>query len=97
MCAGFIAVLLPRYLLALGFGQLAFEIICVTTLFGSALATILGGLLGNRFAQCCLLLFVAAPITATGPAFAGVSALCPLVAVAFKSSPDPPPKKDRQT
>src|ERR1700741_1706379 len=38
MCDGFVAVLLPGYLLALGFGQLAVGLISTTTLFGSALA-----------------------------------------------------------
>jgi MFS family permease len=49
MCDGFIAVLLPGYLLALGFGQLAVGLISTTTLFGSAFATVLVGLAGNRF------------------------------------------------
>ena len=59
MCDGFIAVLLPGYLLALGFGQLAVGLISTTTLLGSALATILVGLIGNRFAQRSLLRFAA--------------------------------------
>ncbi|MEM5338371.1 MFS transporter [Paraburkholderia azotifigens] len=89
MCDGFIAVLLPAYLLALGFGQLAVGLISTTTLFGSALATILVGLIGNRFAQRTLLLFAAALMTATGFGFAGLSSLWPLLVVAFVGTLNP--------
>ena len=89
MCDGFIAVLLPGYLLALGFGQLAVGLISTTTLFGSALATILVGLIGNRFAPRSLLLFAAALMTATGLAFAGLSSLWPLLVVAFIGTLNP--------
>ncbi|MEM5388486.1 MFS transporter [Paraburkholderia phymatum] len=89
MCDGFIAVLLPGYLLALGLGQLAVGLISTTTLFGSALATILVGIAVNRFAQRSLLLFAAALMTATGLAFAGLSSLWPLLVVAFIETLNP--------
>jgi MFS family permease len=89
MCDGFIAVLLPGYLLALGFGQLAVGLISTTTLLGSAVATIMVGLIGNRFAQRSLLLFAAALMMATGLAFAGLSSLWPLLAVAFIGTLNP--------
>jgi len=89
ICDGFIAVLLPGYLLALGFGQLAVGLISTTTLFGSALATILVGVVGNRFAQRSLLLFATALMTATGLAFAGLSSLWPLLIVAFIGTLNP--------
>src|SRR6185369_669901 len=79
MCDGFVAVLLPGYLLALGFGQLAVGLISTTTLFGSALATVLVGLVGNRFAPRGLLRFAAVLMIATGLAFAGLSSLWPLL------------------
>jgi hypothetical protein len=60
VCDGFVAVLLPGYLLALGFGQLAVGLISTTTLFGSALATVQVGLVGNRFAPRGLLRFATA-------------------------------------
>jgi MFS family permease len=63
-CDGFIAVLLPAYLLALGFGQLTVGLISTTTLVGSAVATIAIGVLGNRYPQRALLL-VAAILMAT--------------------------------
>ena len=89
ICDGFIAVLLPGYLLALGFGQLAVGLISTTTLFGSAIATVLVGLIGNCIAQRGLLLFAAALMTATGLAFAGLSSLWPLLVVAFIGTLNP--------
>ncbi|MHB9837524.1 MFS transporter [Paraburkholderia terrae] len=89
MCDGFVAVLLPGYLLALGFGQLAVGLISTTTLFGSALATVLVGLVGNRFAPRGLLRFAAALMIATGLAFAGLSSLWPLLIVAFVGTLNP--------
>jgi MFS family permease len=89
ICDGFIAVLLPGYLLALGFGQLAVGLISTTTLFGSAIATVLVGLIGNSIAQRGLLLFAAALMAATGLAFAGLSSLWPLLVVAFIGTLNP--------
>ena len=89
MCDGFIAVLLPAYMLALGFGQLAVGLISTTTLFGSAFATALVGLAGNRFAPRRLLRFAAALMMATGFAFAGLSSLWPLLIVAFVGTLNP--------
>ncbi|CAB3741953.1 MFS transporter [Paraburkholderia rhynchosiae] len=89
ICDGFIAVLLPVYLLRLGFGQLAVGLISTTTLFGSALATVLVGLVGNRFALRVLLLFAAALMMATGLAFASLSSLWPLLVVAFIGTLNP--------
>ncbi len=89
VCDGFIAVLLPGYLLALGFGQLAVGLISTTTLFGSAFATVLVGAVGNRFAPRGLLRFAAALMIATGLAFAGLSSLWPLLIVAFVGTLNP--------
>lgn len=75
MCDGFVAVLLPGYLLALGFGQLAVGLVSTTTLIGSALATVLVGLVGSRFASRGLLRFAAVLMMATGLAFAGLSSI----------------------
>lgn len=89
MCDGFVAVLLPGYLLALGFGQLAVGLISTTTLFGSAFATVLVGVIGNRFAPRGLLRCAAALMFATGLAFAGLSSLWPLLIVAFVGTLNP--------
>jgi len=89
VCDGFIAVLLPVYLLRLGFGQLTVGLISTATLFGSALATVLVGLVGNRFALRAMLLFAAALMTGTGLAFASLSSLWPLLVVAFVGTLNP--------
>jgi len=88
-CDGFIAVLLPAYLLALGFGQLDVGLISSTTLIGSALATIAVGLLGGRYPPRRLLLCAAALMAATGVGFAGLSSLWPLLIVAFVGTLNP--------
>ena len=80
---GFVAVLLPAYLLALGFGQLEVGLLSTVTLFGSAMATLAVGRWGHRFALRRLLLAAAVLMVATGLGFATLSALWPLLVVAF--------------
>ncbi|MGO4326421.1 MFS transporter [Cupriavidus sp. 2TAF22] len=89
LCDGFVAVLLPAYLLGLGFGQLAVGLISSATLIGSALATILVGLVGSRFPQRRLLKLAAVLMAATGVGFAGLSSLWPLLIVAFIGTLNP--------
>jgi MFS family permease len=88
-CDGFIAVLLPAYLLALGFGQLDVGLISTTTLLGSAVATIAVGALANRFAARGMFVFAAALMIATGLGFAALSALLPILIVAFVGTLNP--------
>ena len=80
---GFVAVLLPAYLLALGFGQFEVGLLSTVTLFGSAMATLAVGRWGHRFAMRRLLLAAAVLMVATGLGFATLSALWPLLVVAF--------------
>src|SRR3989454_112559 len=86
---GFIAVLLPAYLLALGLGQLEVGFISTATLFGSALATLAVGRWGHRFSIRRLLLGTSLLMAATGLAFAGFSSLWPLLIVAFVGTLNP--------
>jgi MFS family permease len=86
---GFIAVLLPAYLLALGLGQLEVGFISTATLFGSALATLAVGRWGHRFRVRRLLLGASLLMAATGLAFAGLSSLWPLLLVAFVGTLNP--------
>src|SRR5437762_2020685 len=86
---GFIAVLLPAYLLALGLGQLEVGFISTATLFGSALATLAVGRWGHRFSIRRLLLGTSLLMAATGLAFAGLSSLWPLLVVAFVGTLNP--------
>lgn len=88
-CDGFIAVLLPAYLLSLGFSQLDVGLIGTTTLLGSAIATIAVGMLASRFTQRRLLTFAAALMAATGIGFTGFSTLWPLLVVAFTGTLNP--------
>jgi MFS family permease len=89
ICDGFVAVLLPAYLLALGFGKLTVGLIGTTTLLGSAVATIVVGVLGSRYPQRALLRFAAALMAATGLAFGCLSSLWPLLVVAFVGTLNP--------
>ncbi|HEX7440356.1 MAG TPA: MFS transporter [Caldimonas sp.] len=86
---GFVAVLLPAYLLALGFGQLDVGFLSTATLAGSALATLAVGALGHRWAPRRLLQAAAWLMAATGVAFAGLTSFWPLVVVAFVGTLNP--------
>ncbi|WP_321881121.1 MFS transporter [Paraburkholderia bannensis] len=89
VCDGFVAVLLPAYLLALGFGQLTVGLIGTATLLGSAFATIWVGLRGSRYPHRALLLFAASLMGVTGLAFGVFSSLWPLLIVAFVGTLNP--------
>ena len=69
---GFVAILLPVYLLALGFSPLEIGVIATAALLGSALLTLGIGLIGSRHDRQRLLLAGASLMTATGVAFAVV-------------------------
>ncbi len=86
---GYVAVLLPAYLLALGFGQFDVGFLSTATLAGSAIATLAVGAIGHRWSQHALLLGAALLMTATGLGFAAVSAFWPLLAVAFVGTINP--------
>lgn len=80
---GFVAVLLPAYLLALGYAQLEVGVLSTVTLFGSALATLAVGRWGYRFPVRRLMGWAAVLMVSTGLGFATFSALWPLMIVAF--------------
>jgi MFS family permease len=80
---GFVAVLLPAYLLALGHGQLEVGFLSTAALFGSALATLAVGRWGHRTSLQRLLLGAAVVMALTGLGFASLSSLWPLLVVAF--------------
>jgi MFS family permease len=80
---GCVAVLLPAYLLALGYRQLEVGLLSTAALLGSAIATLAVGRWGHRFALRRLLLAAAVLMVATGLGFATISALWPLLLVAF--------------
>lgn len=88
-CDGFVAVLLPAYLLALGLGTWEVGALSTATLLGSALGTLAIGAWGHRFRSRKLLLAAALLMAGTGLAFAGLSAFWPLVMVAFVGTLNP--------
>lgn len=80
---GFVAVLLPAYLLALGHGQVEVGVLSTVTLFGSAFATLAVGQWGLRYPLRRLMAAAAVLMVVTGLGFATFSALWPLLIVAF--------------
>ena len=86
---GFVAVLLPAYLLALGFGLIEVGLLSTATLFGSALATLAVGRFGHRHSIRRLLLCAAVLMAVTGLGFAGFSSWWPLLFIAFAGPLNP--------
>ncbi len=89
LCDGYVAVLLPAYLLALGLGKLDVGLVSTATLIGSAVATIAVGALAHRFAVRRMFIVAAALMIATGLAFGALSSLWPLLLVAFVGTLNP--------
>ena len=86
---GFVAVLLPAYLLALGHGQLEVGFLGTATLFGSALATLAVGRWGHRASMRGLLLGAALLMALTGIGFAMLSSFWPLLLIGFMGPLNP--------
>lgn len=86
---GYMALLLPAYLLAIGLGTLEVGIVSTTTMLGSALATLAVGAWGHRFAGRRLLRAAALLMVATGVGFAGFASFWPLLVVAFVGTLNP--------
>jgi MFS family permease len=86
---GFVAVLLPVYLTALGLSPLAVGVLATAALLGSALLTLAVGLLGVRYDHRQLLLAAASLMIASGIAFAAVDDFAILLVVAFAGTINP--------
>ncbi len=86
---GYVAVILPAYLIALGLGTWEVGILATATLLGSALATLAIGAWGHRVHYGQLLLGAALLMCATGFAFAASSTFWPLLLVAFVGTLNP--------
>lgn len=86
---GYVAVLLPAYLLALGLGTWEVGLLATATLLGSALVTLAVGAWGHRFQHESLLSGAAILMAATGFAFAAGSSFWPLLLVAFVGTLNP--------
>ncbi|MBK7813714.1 MAG: MFS transporter [Rhodocyclaceae bacterium] len=86
---GYVAILLPAYLLALGLGQREVGLLSTATLLGSALMTLAVGRWGHRHSQRRLLLAAAWLMCLTGLLFAGLASFWPLLLVAFVGTMNP--------
>jgi MFS family permease len=86
---GLISLVLPVYLLELGYGAVATGIIATSTLLGSALLTLLVGLSAGRAPGRTFLIGAALLMASTGVAFAVVSDFWPLVVIAFVGTLNP--------
>jgi MFS family permease len=86
---GFVAVLLPAYLLALGLDALDVGVLSTATMLGSAAATLAVGAWGHRFKPARMLHGAALLMAATGLGFAGLSAFWPLLVVSFIGTLNP--------
>src|SRR5947208_11065471 len=86
---GFVALLLPIYLVELGFSALAIGAIVTSTLIGTALLTLWVGLIANRYSRRQLLLAAALLMAATGAGFAVIKDFWPLLVIAFVGTMNP--------
>ncbi len=86
---GYVAVLLPVYLIALGLGTWEVGVLATATLLGSALSTLAIGAWGHRVHHGRLLLGAALLMCTTGFAFAASSTFWPLLVVAFVGTLNP--------
>lgn len=86
---GYVAVLLPAYLLALGFGAWDVGVLATATLLGSACATLAVGAWGHRVHHHRLIAGAAALMAATGFAFGMASTFWPLLVIAFVGTLNP--------
>ncbi len=86
---GYVAVLMPVYLLALGHDVWAVGVISTGTLFGSALATLALGALGHRWPAQRLLQAASLLMAATGLAFGMADTFWLLLVVAFVGTLNP--------
>ncbi|MEO8312964.1 MAG: MFS transporter [Caldimonas sp.] len=86
---GYMAILLPAYLLAIGLGTLEVGIVATATMLGSALATVAVGAWGHRHRSSRLLRAAALLMASTGLAFGAFSSFWPLLLVAFVGTLNP--------
>jgi MFS family permease len=86
---GFVAVLLPVYLTALGFTPFQVGLIATAAMLGSALLTLGVGVVGARYDHRQLLLGAASLMVATGVAYAAIDEYALLLVVSFAGTINP--------
>ena len=86
---GYVALLLPIYLVELGYSALAIGAIVTSTLIGTALLTLWVGWIANRHSRRALLLAAAVLMALTGASFAVITDFWPLLVIAFVGTINP--------
>jgi MFS family permease len=86
---GYVSLLLPLYLIALGLSPFEVGVIATGTLVGSGLLTLLVGLYAYRLTYRTLLLIATGLMAATGFGFAAVSDFWPLLLLAIVGTLNP--------
>jgi len=86
---GFVSLLLPVYLLRLGFGAFAIGSIITSTLIGSALLTLALGMSAHRYSRRSMLRGACLLMVATGAGFALTHDYWPILIVAFVGTMNP--------
>ncbi len=82
-------MLLPAYLVALGYGAAEVGVVATIALLGSALMTLAVGIAGGRADPRLLLLLAAALMAATGLGFAAAGSFALIAAVALVGTINP--------
>ncbi|MDH4145765.1 MAG: MFS transporter [Acidimicrobiia bacterium] len=86
---GLVSVILPGYLVLLGFGPSRVGLIITSTLVGSAVATLAVGLWGGRVRRTSLLRLASVLMVLTGVGFAAFDRFWPLMVVAALGTLNP--------
>ena len=86
---GYISILLPAYLMALGNTPFDVGVLTTATLLGSACLTLLTGMTISRFGHRRALLAASSLMILTGLGFAAVQAFWPLLVIAFVGTLNP--------
>jgi MFS family permease len=86
---GFVSLLLPAYLIALGFSPLEVGVLATATLLGSAALTLWIGMAAQRFGRQELLIAAAILMILTGAGFLIETDYWPLLAIAFVGTLNP--------
>jgi len=86
---GYVSLLLPLYLLQLGYDALEVGVIATATLVGSGILTLGVGLHAHRFHYRSLLVAATVVLALTGVGFATVTVFWPLLLIAFVGTLNP--------
>jgi MFS family permease len=86
---GFVSIILPAYLLLLGFDALHVGVLATATLLGSALLTLAVGFTGVRRHTRALLIAASLLMALTGLGFAALDDFWPLLVIAFVGTLNP--------